>query len=282
MMCALALMMSGAGAPSKIGIRPGFLQKSLGKVSPKKIDKKRLGIEPCVDPLPLVERLPISIGETVRYVVDVDGLSVGVVDFRTTQRGHDAGQVVTEYRSQFKLDSLVASLLPVDGRAASLVQDARGQPLRAMNQYTVADRHYEETVVWDTNSGKLTSERKRGEKSKTVTRTFDVMTRDFVSGFYFLRALPRESSGCTVIYGSQRAYIVHLKYAGEERVSTPVGSRPADRYEIRYAHERSKKIANATVWLSLGPDRLPYRAEIIAQNTLDARIHLYEPGKPLP
>jgi len=271
-----------AAAP-ELPLRPVAVKRvSSGQVPAKYKPpvKPRLGIEPCENPLPDVERLPISIGETVRYVVDVDGLSVGVVDFRTIQRGQYEGQSVTEYRSQFKLDSLMGSLLPVDGRAASLVRDERGQPARAMNQYSVGERSYEETVVWNTTSGSLTSERRRGDKSKTVTRSFDSTARDFVSGFYTLRALPRESTGCTIIYGNQRAYTVHIRYAGEDKVMTPVGSKPADRYELRYAHERSKRVADATIWLSMGPDRLPYRAEIRARNKLDARIHLYEPGKP--
>ncbi|MEC9464795.1 MAG: DUF3108 domain-containing protein [Myxococcota bacterium] len=279
----IALMICGVlclGAAPIQPLKPLTLAKPLVPPKSKRVTKARAIIEPCTNPLPDVPLPLASLGETVRYVVDVDGVSMGVVDFRTIQKGQYQGEPVTEYRSQFKLDSLLGSLVPVDGRAASLVRDDLGLPARAMNHYSVGEREYEETVTWDAETGALTSARRRGAKTKTVTRTFDSTARDFVTGFYALRGLPRKVSGCTIIYGNQRAYTLHLKYVGEERVLTPVGLKPADRYELRYAHGRSKKVAEATLWLGLGAARLPYRAEIRDRTQLDARIHLYEPGKP--
>ena len=277
--CLLCLVVLSLGAAPALPLKQVAIKKSPVPLKYKRSAEQRRVIEPCTDPLPDSELMPAAIGETLRYVVDVDGISMGVVDFRTIQRGQYQGQPVTEYRSQFKLDSLFGSLVPVDGRAASLVREGLGLPARAMNHYSVGERVYEETVTWSGERGALTSERRRGTKSKTVTRTFDSTARDFVSGFYALRALPRQVSGCTIIFGNQRAYTIHMRYVGEERVVTPVGSKPADRYELRYAHEGSKKVAEATIWIGTGPGRLPYRAEIRARSQLDARIHLYEPGR---
>ena len=62
-------------------------------------------------------------------------------------------------------------------------------------------------------------------------------------------------------------------------MKTPVGLRDADRYNVLYAHERSKKPIKAAMWISKEGDRLPYQAEIFGRSHLLARIHLFIPGE---
>jgi len=236
------------------------------------------GLEACTQPIPIAGSLSQSLGETIRYIVDVDGLSVGTVDFKAVQRGSFNDALVTEYRSHFKIDSLVSAIVSVEGRAASLVPLDGQIPVRAMNRYRIRKNQYEEEVVYDASRNELVSNRSRNGKRKRDVRHFVVPARDFIAGFYFFRTLPRDVNGCTVIYGNQRAYTIWISPDGQEKVKTPVGLRLADRYTIRYASERFKKPRTGRVWVSVGPDRLPYRAELDGKHSLLARIHLYEPG----
>ena len=234
------------------------------------------GLPRCDKPLVPATDLPRLAGETVRYLVDVDGLSVGTIDFKVERRGALSGQAVTEYRSLFKLDSLVATVIPIEGRAASIVPDATFAPILAMSRYKLDKIDVSEDQTFTDGGKSVSSKRTRDGKLVAEKRLFPGAAADFVSGFYVLRSLPKDAQGCAIIYGSQRAYTVWIKPDGQEKVKTPVGMRNADRYVIDYASDKSKKPFAARVWLGDGPDRLPYRAEIDGQNRLEVRIHLYE------
>lgn len=237
------------------------------------------GLSRCSDGIEFTGDLPRHLGETIRYTVEVDGLSVGLVDFKTEREGLFEGQPVTEYRSHFQIDSLVATLVPVEGRAASIVPEGKNQPIHAMNRYRLKQKDYEEELSWPQDTQKLVSKRSRAGKSRTVKRLFTSESRDFITAFYLLRAMEPKFSGCTLLFANQRAYTINLKYVGEDKVQTPVGLKDSYRYEVVYAHERSKKPIQATIWMSQSSDRLPYQAEIRGRSHLFARIHLFVPGE---
>lgn len=238
------------------------------------------GLPTCQRAMVAPKDLPRADGETVRYVIDVDGLSVGTIDFQVTRQGAYQGQPVTEYRSLFKLDALVATLIPVNGRAASLVPTAASTPLVAMNRYSSGKAEYQEDVNYTEGGAALSSVRRQGTKSKRESRRFLATAYDFVSAFYMLRALPPDFAGCTLIYGNQRAYTVWLAPDGAEEIRTPVGLQPTSRYQVRFASERAKQPTEARLWLAQSVDRLPYRVQIDGPHPLEARIHLYEKGRP--
>lgn len=248
---------------------------------PKKIEAPRVpvGVERCEKPLAPPVTLPRGMGETIRYVIDVNGLSVGTIDFKIERRGTYAGQPITEYRSLFKLDSLVSTFLPVEGRAAALVPDVGLSPVIAMNRYKLDKNEFEESQTFGQGGTAVASKRKKNGESKDESRNFPGPVQDFVSGFYYLRALPERAEGCAIIYGNQRAYTVWLKPEGKEKVKTPVGMREADRFAIIYASDRSVKAVQGKLWLGPGPERLPYKAELNGSDRLEARIHLYETGE---
>jgi hypothetical protein len=237
------------------------------------------GLSGCNEGIDYKGELPRHLGETIRYTVEVNGLSVGLVDFKTEREGLFKGQPVTEYRSHFQIDSLVATLVPVEGRAASIVPEGKNQPIHAMNRYRLKQKNYEEELSWDKDTSRLISKRSREGKPRTVKRLFTSESRDFITAFYLLRAMKPKFSGCTLLFANQRAYTIELKYAGEDKVQTPVGLKEAYRYEVIYAHERSKKPVHATIWMSKSSDRLPYQAEIRGRSHLFARIHLFIPGE---
>jgi len=236
------------------------------------------GMPQCKAPLAWGTDLPRSPGETIRYVIDVNGLSVGTVDFRIERRGLYEGKPVTEYRSVFKIDQLVGVLMPMDGRAASIVPDTALVPMAAMSKYRVDKTELEENQTFGEDGRSVIAKRKRNGKESVAQREFPMQVRDFVSSFYLLRTLPAGAQGCAIIYGNQRAYTVWLKLEGDDKVKTPVGLRPATRYSVLYASEKGKKPIAARVWLGQDKARLPYRAEIEDKTRLEARIHLYETG----
>ena len=237
------------------------------------------GLNRCNEGIVFSGALPSHLGETIRYTVEVDGLSVGLVDFKTEREGLFEGKPVTEYRSHFQIDSLVATLVPVEGRAAAIVPKGKSRPIHAMNRYQLKEKSYEEELSWEQEMSRLVSKRSREGKSRTVKRLFTSESRDFITAFYLLRAMEPKFSGCTLLFANQRAYTIDLKYTGEEKVQTPVGFKESYRYEVVYAHERSKKPVHATIWMSKSGDKLPYQAEIRGRSHLFAKIHLFIPGE---
>ncbi|MBI3179111.1 MAG: DUF3108 domain-containing protein [Deltaproteobacteria bacterium] len=245
----------------------------------KAAPKTPKGLPQCTSSLKPASDLPRALGETIRYHLDMDGLSVGVIDFKISQRGNYSGKPVTEYRSLFKLDALVATFVPVHGQAAALVPDAAFWPLLAMNRYRLNNSQFEEDVTYQGDGRVVASKRKKDGTAKDETRRFTDPALDFVSAFYMLRTLPPAIDGCTVLYGNQRAYTVWVKADGKDKVKTPAGFRPADRYNVRYGSERGKEIIEGKMWLGEPPARVPYQAELSGKHRLLARIHMYDMGQ---
>lgn len=236
------------------------------------------GLPACTAGLAIEGALPQSSGETIRYFVDVDGLSVGTIDFKIEQRGNYQGKPVTEYRSLFKLDSLVAAFVGAEGRAAAIVPDGHTWPFMAMSRYRMDNNDYEENVELAANGASLSVKRIKNGKTENEARQFPGPVQDFVTGFYILRRWPIKSPGCTVVYGNQRAYTVWLTPQGKDSIKTPVGYRDVQRVGIRYGSDKGKKAVDATVWLGALPEQLPFRVEIAGENQLNAAIHLYDAG----
>jgi len=274
---AVASTLALAPAPASAA-SPAPASESVPAFGPLPLPATPEGMLPCKTPLKITGSLPRAAGETIRYVVDVDGLSVGTVDFKIERRGTFGGQAVVEYRSTFKLDQLVGVLVPMDGRAASIVPEAALAPVAAMNKYRLDKNEFEENQTFAEDGHKVTSKRSKNGETSSEERLFPFAVRDFISSYYLLRLLPPNVEGCAVIYNNQRAYTIWVRPDGEESVKTPVGMRLASRYRVQYASEKSKKVIEARMWLGLDAARLPYRVEVNDKNHLEARIHLYELG----
>ncbi len=93
--------------------------------------------------------LPRRVGETIRYHVDINGFSVGVVDVKIERHGAFEKQTVTEYRAAFNIDSIVSTFVPVKGRAAALVPAQQYYPVRAMNRYEAHDKKISEELLFE-------------------------------------------------------------------------------------------------------------------------------------
>lgn len=272
-----------AGAPiaallGDLAPKRALIQKAhrAGQARPPKTPH---GLAACEEAIPLHRLEPWRLGETIRYVVDIDGLSVGTFDFRVARRGVFGGERVTEFRSLFKVDALVSNFVAIEGRAAALVPERGWVPSLAMSRFRAAAKLYREDLHYELDGRGVASQRSHNGRARSVVRAFPTATYDFISAFYALRSMPIDVRGCTVIYGNQRAYTVWIEPTGEELVKTPVGLRAAHRYQIRYASERARSLLEGTVWIGQQGARLPYRAIIHARNTLEARVHLYDPGR---
>lgn len=256
-------------------VEAAALRKIPGAVE---VPKTPSDLPQCKEPLSITGNLPSTAGETIRYLVDVEGLSVGTIDFKIERQGSFSGEAVTEYRSLFKLDSLVASFVPVEGRAASLVGTSTHLPLTSTNRYKTDKSTIEEDLKYSKKSLHLASSRRlrEGAQAKTEERDFNSPALDFVSAYYAMRSFPADTNGCALLYANQRAYTIWVKHVGQENVKTPTGTKPADKYELRYASEKSAKIFKASVWLATDASRLPYVMRVDGDKSIEARVHTYE------
>ncbi len=236
------------------------------------------GLAPCTTQTPMAGSLFAQVGELIRYNVSVDGVEVGRIDFKVERQGAFAGVMATEYRSQFKVDRLLSALVAMEGRAAAVVPQGQSTPSRAMSHYTAAENTFEEKLSYMQQATGVRSVRKKNGKPVIAERTFSGPARDFVSAFYAVRAMPQNFTGCTIVYGNQRAYTMWFTPDGIEEVKTPVGMRAANRYRVRYAHERAKKVAHGVIWISRTKARLPYAVEWHGKHTTRAYVHLFIRG----
>lgn len=221
------------------------------------------------------------VGESIRYYLDINGLSVGTVDFKIEAQGSYEGLPVIEYRSLFKLDSLIDVMLPMSGQAAALVPMVGTSPLMAMNRYRLGKNNYDERIDLNDMGKRVYSKRSKNLKIKEVNRRYDFPIQDFLSAFYAFRLQAKlEKNGCTHIYANQRTYTVWFYEVGEEEVKTPLGNRKANKYRIEFGSERSKKMRQGYVWISQDGNFLPYRAEILGERHVEARVHLYHLPRP--
>ncbi|OGR10342.1 MAG: hypothetical protein A2341_09140 [Deltaproteobacteria bacterium RIFOXYB12_FULL_58_9] len=270
----LVLTLLGAVPASTPLVAPANPAARVRQVRPPRVP---LGIAACDHVIVPTGQLSRASGETLRYLVDVDGLSVGTIDFKIERRGNYDGEPTTDYRSLFELDALVAAFVPVRGRAASMVPDSGFWPTVAMSDYNLQGNVYEEEMLFGADGNTLVSKRKKNGKLNEQRRRFSQPVFDFVSGFYAMRAMPVDMRGCSILFGNQRAYTIWVEPDGEEEVSTPAGPRAAHRYRIRFASEKSKRPYDATLWVGIN-NRVPYQAEILGTSRLVARIHMYETG----
>ena len=237
------------------------------------------GLEPCIEPFRLESTAEWPIGEKIRYSLWLDGLAVGSVEFRVANSGVSAGKPASEFVSRFKVDELVATVLPVNGEAHSIVEKDSLVPLRMWNDYFLNNKKYHESFTQQ-EVGKLKAIRERqGSAQLKTQRTFPGAVLDFVSGFYLLRAGRVTAPTCALVFGSHRAFTVAIEPMGTETVETPIGRRPADKIRLRYGAERSKRTREALVWISQSDDRLPYRVEIHGEHHIVVKIDMYDPGQ---
>ena len=89
----------------------------------------------------------------------INGISIGTIDFRIEGNGLIGDARMTEYRSVFKLDSLVSTFVPVEGRAATLVPDGQHVPSQSMNRYTARGKNVIEDMTFRPGALRLHSRR---------------------------------------------------------------------------------------------------------------------------
>ena len=291
---ALAVLVAGASAPrlsadtppglrAALLIRGGTLRASGQRPRGPAVPSTPKGLERCTGGLELEGPLPSGVGETIRYDLAVDSgllgdVRVGSLDFKIERAGTLDGAAVTEYRGQLCVDPIVRTFVRASGRAAAVVPIDGDAPVEAMSRYAVDGRNFEERLALSDGGRRLRSDRSAGGKRLERGRTFPEPVRDFLTAFYALRALPRGASGCTVLYGQQKAYTVWLEPAGTGTVRIPAGRRVADRYAFRYAREHSRTIVEGEMWLSQGPERLPYKMVVRGKRPMTATVASYVPG----
>ena len=234
-------------------------------------------LPPCDHILAPHGSLPRQAGESLRYRVEVSGVDVGTVDFQIAKAGASQGNPAVEYRSVFALDALAAAVLPVQGRAAALVSNTAFWPQQSMSQFAMGTQNISETLHLAADGSQVHISLRKGTTNKASQRTFPTPVVDFVTGFYLLRRSARQAPSCAIVYGNERAYTVWLNPQGVATVKTPLGMRPAQRVDVRFASERAKKVTSARLYLGYDTARLPLLVQIDTPHPLVARLHRYAP-----
>lgn len=226
---------------------------------------------------------PAKIGETLRYAIDLDGLSLARADTVVARRTQQQNQTFIEYRSRLQTDQVVQLLLPVQGDAASLVpvQGPQQYPHQARQYYRWGDSHYFEQFDGGNNRQLLASW--QGDHAppanlgplmqQEITPAFD-----WLSAFYALRGLPKKGASCLRVYGHHQTYRVWLRPDGSERVSTPVGRQQADCYEVYYESLQPHKAGSGRIWLSQTQARIPLQMQMQSNRCFRARLQMYAAG----
>lgn len=222
------------------------------------------GLPVCANPLPAPNSLVARQGEVIEYDVEVMHINVGTLQFSTGRQGTHQGEAVTELRGDLAVNRGVAMIVPLEGSAASLVT-ANFIPVQSAQRYRWTTVRSQEMQTYSSDGREVMSKRVSNDGPSDLRRSFPMPVQDFLSGFYFLRSVPRKTEGCTVIYSNQEAYTVWLLNDGEELVSTPWGKRKADRYKLRYGADKHKKVKEALIWVSQDERRVPYRAQGLSQ-----------------
>jgi hypothetical protein len=248
----------------------------LEKPVPPKTPK---GFARCDNPVIPADELPRGLGEQLEYDVELLGLSLGTASIATWRRGRFGGKPVTEYRAWVEPDPLISAILALEARAYAIVQDGETTPIRSMTKWKFRGERVEENQIRAGNGTALTSTLQRNGKAKTASRRFPDPVHDFMSGFLLLRRWPERASGCTIVYGEHRAYTVWLEFGGTETLETPRGPRSFDRYEIRYVSDRSKTVKRVELWMTPGPDRIPFKAEADTDFSPVVRLKGYRPAR---
>lgn len=237
------------------------------------------GLAVCASPIVLAAPAPRAIGERLEYSVEVVGLSLGLLHIETTRQGSYAGQKVTELRGWIDPDPTVTALVTIEGRASALVPDSGSTPVKSMVRY----RFRGDVVAEDQThrSGGLdvqTAYVKNGERV-TAERQYPSPVYDFLSGFLMLRGLPRDARGCAVLVANDKAYTVWVEPQGTESLDTGHGAASFDKVLLRYGSDKAHTIREVLVWISTGPERIPYQAKGLNSYSPKVRLAGYKKGR---
>jgi hypothetical protein len=215
----------------------------------------------------------------LEYEVKLLGLPLGTAHIATWGRGTYRGQAVTEYRAWIEPAVLVSALVSLEASAYALVPDRETSPLRSLVRYTFRGDRFEEQQLRSDNGLRLTATHAKNGKRKTIERSFSDPTLDYLTGFLLLRRLPEKSSGCTIVYADRRAYTVWIVFDGQETLSTNKGEHSFDRYQLKYGSDRAKEVHYASMWMTRGPDRIPFQARGASVTSPFVRLSGYRRGR---
>ncbi len=219
------------------------------------------GLAPCTEPLSPVRDLPSEIGEEVSYDLEAMKIRLGTVAFTVSRAGTFGGLAVTEYRSEVESVGLADALIQLEGEAASIVVDADARPVQAAARYTYQSDGRREMLRFSDLGRLVHSERTEKGKRSVQEPHFKKPVYDLLTSFYVARRLPPRTRGCVVIYAGQEAYTLWLEPEDTEVLDTALGPQKAERYKVRYASNKNKRVHEMRLWIGSDDHRLPLKAE---------------------
>ena len=224
------------------------------------IPKTPSGLLQCIHPLTPSNTFPRIPGEKLQYDLELFGINLGTASFEIKRRGTFQGVPVTEYRTYVDTSSMVDLLTTVEGHAA-IVPDGQFAPVQAASRYVFRNQKEEEFQTYKLQGKQVVSKRNRNGKTTVAQKHFQSPVMDFLTGFYLLRGLSQNASGCTIIYSGHKAFTLWVQPQVTETISTKFGRQLAHRYKIRYGSNRCRTVKEVLLWLSADGKRLPLRIE---------------------
>lgn len=234
---------------------------ALALTTTAEIPKTPQGLSRCVHPLQPPHAFPRKPGEKIQYDLELWGIPMGTVAFEIKRRGKFKGRAVTEYRTHVNSASVLDLVTNIEGNAAAIVPDGQFTPVQAASRYVFRDKREQEFQTYNEHGRQVVSKRNRNGKTTVQQKHFQSPVSDFLTGFYALRGLAHNSSGCTVIYSGHKAFTLWLQPQQTETITTKFGKQSAHRYKIRYGTNKSQSIKEVILWLSADARRLPLRIE---------------------
>jgi hypothetical protein len=237
------------------------------------------GLPVCEQPFVLDAPSPYRLGERFEYSVEVVGLSLGLVHIETARQGMFEGQKVTEVRGWIDPDPAVSALVTLEGRASALLPETGSTPVKSMVRYRFHGDVVAESQIHRAGGLDVRTDFEKNGERVTAERQFPSPVHDFLSSFLMLRGLPKDARGCAVIVANDKAYTVWLEPQGSEALETGRGTASFDRYLLRYGSDRTHTVRDVLLWISSGPERIPYQAKGLNSYSPTVRLAGYRPGR---
>ncbi len=237
------------------------------------------GMARCDNPIIPSATIQHHRGELFEYDLELVGFSLGKATITAWQQGSFQGQSVTEYRAWIEPDSLISAVSAIEAQAFAIFPESSFTPVQSLTRYKYRGTSVEESQQRSEGGKKLQTTVSRNGKQSRRNKEYSIPVHDYLSGFLLLRGLPAQSAGCTVIYGEGRAYTVWITPKGKDRLDTSSGKSNFDRYELRYGSDGSRTIRTVEIWMTPGPEPIPFQAKGESRASPVVKLTGYKKGR---
>jgi hypothetical protein len=209
-------------------------------------------------PAPAVRFTP---GEQLRYKLDALGADVGTFEVALdVPQGADRERATLLVRSRAKTSAFVSTNLGRYEAFVSTLLRADLMPVRFREELDEGDNHRSLEVDFPPRGGKLQAKATVNGKPESLDLAASPTTRDILSTFFFLRALPLKSGTpiCAEVYAARKMWTLAGAVGPREQIETPLGKFNAVRIDATATRQDDPAVKRTThVWVTDDNRRLP-------------------------